>query len=197
MSFHITVNYPESFDESTMTFIDGEQVILEMEHSLFSISKWEEKWHKSYIENSTNKTLTNEETFDYIRCMIVNDEDVDLDVLNYLSFANLEEIQNQIDNKATATWFSERENHIGMSHQTVTSELLYGQMAVLGIPFDEPQHWHLNRLMALIRVCSNLNTPPKKMSKKESARYQSNLIEKRRQEERIKREQAEKEGSLA
>lgn len=184
MSFHIIVHTEELFDEERCEFILGEPIDIEMEHSLYTISKWEEKWHKAYLESSEQKQLTDEEALDYMKCMIIND--VDPDVLRYLTKEDVEEIQKNLNNKATATTFSDKDHHLGATHQTTTSELLYGQMAVLGIPFEPCEHWHLNRLIALIHVTNTLNSPPKKMSKKESAQYQSNLIAKRRAEAKAK-----------
>lgn len=45
-----------------------------------------------------------------------------------------------------------------------TAEVLYGQMFQLGIS-KECERWHLNRLLTLIRVCQESQTPPKKIKK--------------------------------
>lgn len=188
MSFHILIEQTEDFDEIKQEFITYPPVDVEFEHSLYTISKWEQKYHKPYLETAENKKLTAEESLYYVECMIVNDCDK-VFALTHMSPENYEQIQKEINDPATATWFHEEEKRLGMTHQTITNELLYGQMAVLGI-WKECEHWHLNRLLTLIRVCNNLNSPPKKMSKQESAKYQSDLIDRRRAEMKKAQEEA-------
>ena len=59
-----------------------------------------------------------------------------------------------------------RKSNESPSRETVTSDLIYYWMIANNIPV-EFEKWHLERLLALIRVCSIKNSPPKKMSKKE------------------------------
>lgn len=44
----LTIKIPdmEYFDEESQEFVSIKGRILELEHSLISISKWEAKWHK-------------------------------------------------------------------------------------------------------------------------------------------------------
>ena len=62
----ITIPAPKSeqWDEKKEEFVyttAGKDKTLCLEHSLVSISKWESKWHKSWIES---KDKTDEETMD-------------------------------------------------------------------------------------------------------------------------------------
>ena len=152
---------PEEWDEINEEFIPPKTTTLKMEHSLVSISKWEAKWHKSFIHT---KELTNEETMDYIKFMTLN-KNVDPDVYNHLTDDNIKQIREYIDDPMTATTFGADKNTKN-NREIVTAELIYYWMIQLNIPV-EFQKWHLNRLLTLIRVCNIKNQPPKKMSREE------------------------------
>lgn len=152
---------PEGWDEKKQEFIEPKVQILQLEHSLISLSKWESKWCKPFL---SSKEKTSEETMDYIKCMTIT-QNVDPDVYNHLTAKNIEDINNYIYAPMTATTFSDDRN--GKSNrEIITSELVYYWMVALQIPF-ECQKWHLNRLLTLIRVCNVKNQPPKKMSKRD------------------------------
>lgn len=155
----ITVPAIEMFNEVTQEFIQTKEQVLQLEHSLVSVSKWESKWNKPFLD-SNDKTIA--ETLDYIKCMTIT-QNVHDGVYNRLSKSNIEAINNYIDAPMTATTFPNNDGH---SKDIVTSEIIYYWMISLNIPF-ECQKWHLNRLLTLIRVCNVKNTPPKKMSKRE------------------------------
>lgn len=149
----------EFYDEQKQEFVYTKAHTLHLEHSLISISKWESKWHKSYISNP-NKTL--EEALDYVRCMCITK--VDPEVINSITTDNLKTIDEYIGNPMTAVYFFDDNGEDG-TKESITSELIYYWMITNQIPFDPCEKWHLNRLIALIRVCSIKNTPPEKMNK--------------------------------
>lgn len=157
----IVVPAGEMYDEKKEEFISIKEQTLQLEHSLVSLSKWESKWHKPFLDK---KEKTFEETIDYIRCMTLT-QNVDPKVYNFLTRENVEEINKYIENPMTATTFSDNANGKN-NREIVTSELVYYWMIALNIPF-ECQKWHLNRLITLVRVCNVKNQPPKKMSKRE------------------------------
>lgn len=157
----------ELFDESTNEFITvkgTKDQTLELEHSLVSLSKWESKWHKPFLETLNKKQLSTEETIDYIKFMTIT-KNVEDRVYNNLSKENMMEINEYIQNPMTATTISDRSRKGGRG-EILTSEVIYCYMIQLGIP-HEFEKWHLNRLMTLIRVCDIKTQPPKKMSKRE------------------------------
>ena len=154
----ITIPGTESWNEEIEEFVYGKEQTLNLEHSLVSLSKWESKWHKSFL-HTQDKTY--EETMDYIRCMTLT-QNVDPEVYTRLTAKNVEEIEKYIADPMTATTFSEEKGG-KKDREIVTSELIYYWMVSYNIP-SEYQKWHLNRLITLIRVCSVKNSPPKKMS---------------------------------
>ena len=155
---------PEGWDEEKQEFVEPEVQVLMLEHSLVSISKWESKYCRSFIDS---KEMTYEETLFYVECMTLQ-EDIDPEIYSKLTRENVDEIRAYIYSPMTATKVREVKNGRHSSEST-TSELIYYWMIEFGIPF-ECQHWHLNRLLTLIKVCGTKNTPNKKMSKGEIMR---------------------------
>lgn len=164
----------ELFDESTQEFATSEDTILELEHSLVSLSKWESEFEKPFLGP---KEKTNAEVIAYIRCMTIS-TGVPSDVYARLTSENYTDVNNYINAKMTATWFNENVRE-PKSREIITSELIYYWMVALNIPF-ECQYWHLNRLFTLIRVTNLKNTPSKKMSANEIAARNRALNEQRR-----------------
>lgn len=157
----IDIPEQEYYDEKTERFGKTKAIKLYLEHSLISISKWESKWHISFFDS--NKTM--EQTLDYIHCMILNREiDDDSAVINLLTQSDIQRINDYINDPMTATVIKD-DGRRGRT-QKITSELIYCWMVQFNIP-SEYEKWHLNRLIMLIRVCSEENKPKKKMSKRE------------------------------
>lgn len=172
----ITVKSIETFNEETSEFGETKEYKLQLEHSLISLSKWESKWHKPFLDTLEKGKLTKEETIYYIKCMTINH--VDPEAYDLLSSENMKEINDYISDPMTATTF--REDKKGSrNREIITSELIYYWMIVSSIPF-ECEKWHLNRLITLIRVCSVKNEPPKKMSQRELLNRNSALNAARR-----------------
>ena len=152
---------PEGWDDVNQEFIEPKTQILQLEHSLVSLSKWESKWKVPFY---SKKEMTAEETLDYIKCMTLT-KNVDQDVYDHLTRENIDEIMKYIGDPMTATTFSNEDNKAN-NREIITSELIYYWMIASNIPF-ECQKWHLNRLITLIRVCGIKNAPPKKRSRRE------------------------------
>ena len=172
----IVIPGQELWDEQKQEFINTKEQVLQLEHSLISLSKWESKWCKVFL---SKQEKTQEETIDYIKCMTIT-PNVDPEVYNHLTRENIKEIEDYIAAPMTATYFSS-DNAGKSSREQVTSELIYYWMIALNIPF-ECQKWHLNRLLTLIKVCNIKNQPPKKMSKREIMSRNAALNAARRQQ---------------
>lgn len=156
----ITIPAAEAWDEIKQEFIYTQEITLDLEHSLVSLSKWESKWQKAFL---SSKNKTNEEILDYIRCMTIT-PNVNPNVYSYLTADNIKTINSYIEAPMTATVFSDRNNK--PSREIITAELIYYWLIALNIPF-ECQYWHLNRLLTLVKVCNIKNSPKKKMSKRD------------------------------
>lgn len=156
----IFVPSAELYDERTERFVTVNGRELQLEHSLVSISKWESKWKKPFLDN---RVKSRDETIDYIRCMTIS-QNVDPNVFVCLTDANIEAVNRYIDDSMTATTFKNSQKK--PNRQIITSEIIYYWMIALEIPM-ECQKWHLNRLLTLIRVCDEKSQPGKKKSRKD------------------------------
>lgn len=169
----IYVQPMELYNEELGEFISTRGQTLQLEHSLISLSKWESRWKKPFMQQDMNG-ITNEEVLDYIRCMTISPN---VDPMIYYSIGSnkqlVEQIKQYIQDPHTATTIKQKQGR-GRSREIITAELIYYWMIDLGIPF-ECQKWHLGRLLTLIEVCSIKNTPDKKMSKAETFAQNRNL----------------------
>ena len=147
---------------------------LKMEHSLVSVSRWERKWKKPYL---TLEPKTDEEFYDYLRCMTITPKDVSTIVYRSLPQSIIDEAINYINDPMTATTFPKDNRRA--SREIITAEIIYYQMFSLNIPL-ECEKWHLNRLMTQIRVCAVKNSPKKKMSRRETMSQNAALNAQRR-----------------
>lgn len=159
----ITIPDIDCWDEKNEEFVYVKGQTLQLEHSLMSLKKWEQKWCKPFLSKTR---MTPEETRDYIRCMTLT-QNVDPRIYDYMPSEYIEQINKYIDAPMTAAWFSDDQTKKKNRGEAVTAEIIYYWMLAHGIPF-ECQKWHLNSLLALIRVCNIKSAPPKKMSRKEA-----------------------------
>ena len=169
---------PEQWDDEKEEFVPPVTYPLRLEHSLLSIHDWESKWKKPFLHT---KDLTLEETVDYVKFMTL-DADVDPAIYTFLSDENIQEIRKYIEDPMTATTFYDGDDKKkGGKKEIITAEIIYYWMIAQNIPV-EYRRWHLNQLRTLIRVCSEKNAPPKKVSKAEQAKRYAELNAKRRKQ---------------
>ena len=164
----------EQYDETRNEFINTKEKILQLEHSLVSLSKWESKWCKPFL---SKEEKTFEESVDYIRCMTIT-QHMNYDDYSGVTNAQIREVTKYIEAPMTATIFTKDKRP--PNREIITAEIIYYWMVALNIPF-ECQKWHLNRLLTLINVCNIKNNPPKRISRKELMNRNSALNAARRQ----------------
>lgn len=171
----IAVPLSESYDEEKNEFIT-EEFELALEHSLVSISKWEQFFKKPFL---TEDEKSDDELWYYIQCMVLTPE-VPANVWEHLTQDNIVAINDYINDKATATWFNESKATPRTS-EVLTNELIYYWMFAQGIP-KECELWHINRLITLLKVFNLKNSPQKKMSPDELRAYQRRVNAERRKQ---------------
>jgi hypothetical protein len=164
----ITVLGNEYFDEERSEFVYPESEVVELEHSLAVLSRWEAKHEKPFLGK---KDKTQEELLDYVRMMIQSDTDPA--VISRFTEENFEQIGAYMNSKMTATWFSDIPGQ-ARNGETITAELIYYWMSSFSIPL-EFENRHINQLFTVIRIHSLKNQKPKKMSKAEALRKQREL----------------------
>lgn len=170
----LTISSEEKWDEETERFIKPvPKCKIQLEHSLISMSKWEMKWHKPFLE--TEKTR--EENISYIECMVLN-KNFDMNLLLLLSDKDCDRIGEYIKDPMTATVIPKRNTNTGVK-KIYTNELIYYYMSIYSIPV-EFQKWHLNRLLTLIKLCDYESQPPEELSQREIMERNKRLNAERR-----------------
>lgn len=163
----LNIQEKELYHQETNKFIIISACTLTLEHSLISLSKWESKWQMAYFGKQEK---TQNQDLDYIRCMVIGTIK-DTRIFENLTFEELQEVQNYISAPMTATTFRTPTNTKSTNKKDVmTAEVIYAHMFAHHIPI-ECQKWHLNRLLALLKVCDLQNSPKEKMSKKQTAMW--------------------------
>lgn len=166
----------EFFNSETEEFIEVKAQTLTLEYSLVAISKWEQEYGKPFLKEIENN-IPLDEMQDFIRCMTIT-QNVDPIVYKTINVDMCNKVVKYMEKPMTATTFSNEKP--STKKETVTNELVYYWMSALQIPFTPCEKWHFNRLMTLIKVASEKNQPPKKMSKGDILRQNNSLNAMRR-----------------
>ena len=142
---HLTQEQTASnlWNEKTNQFVVFPSFDIRLEHSLWSISKWEEEHCKPFA---------------------LDDDTRPIDYYIPIMDSKKEAIQEYINSSRTATKITASGSQ---KKRIITCELIYCWMAHYGIPF-ECDRWNFNKLMTLIEVCNIENQEEKPMSKSES-----------------------------
>lgn len=160
----LNVQIVEGFDNATQKFVPMQSVELELEHSLVSLSKWEQKYEKPFL-SADKKTI--EETIFYFKCMCLTPNVPD-EVWEHITDTDLQAVNEYINRKMSAAWFNERRGSGGPSREVITADLIYYWMVAQQIDW-QAQYWHLNTLLTLVKVINHKNQPEKKRTRREIA----------------------------
>lgn len=177
----IVIPAQQTFNETTSKFVNFESVTLRLEHSLLSMSKWESIWEVPFF---SREKKTAQQVLSYVKLMA--DAPVSDDTLSLLRASDLNRLNEYLDAKHSATWFSD-EGEKANSTQTVTSELIYYWMTAFSI-WIECESWPLPRLMNLIKIAQLKSDTGKKKgrSKTQMLSERASLNAKRRAEQKSK-----------
>lgn len=170
----ITITIPETelYDHEKNEFIIRESIDLRFIFNLVTLDKWEAKYRKRLLDN---EDITVEEYCDLFKMMCLDDFDISL--IDNDIFGQL---MKYIKDIPTATIFPKRNSNKGSTRKPIyTSEIIYAYMAIVGIDL-EWENRNLNKLITLINVVNDLQSPPEKMSRQEALEEHRNLILERR-----------------
>lgn len=146
----------EYYDSDKNQFEYDKGGIVRFEYSLKSLYNWEGKWKKPFLKGE----LTDEELIDFYMSM-----SLDPIKRHFLTDEVMETLSKYIGDLTTATTFStpQKDGNGFTRGKIYTSEELYALMFEANVPL-EFENRNLNRLLVILRIISNHNTPPKKMS---------------------------------
>lgn len=172
----ITIPATELFIPLKNEFMEIAEQKIVLEHSLVSVSKWEAKWHKPFLNLGYKMTL--DELYSYIECMCVT-KNVSATSIRLITSADIERIKDYINDPMTATIISTANSSKKKNGKFITNEEIYYMMFSYQIP-KECEKWHLNRLMTLLEVFAAKNSSDQKMSKAEIYKQNAQLNAARR-----------------
>ena len=165
---HLTIPAQELFNEDTNEFFTIKEQTIRLKHSLISISKWEAKHKKPFLDRVHDKTP--EETMDYIKFMTLT-QNVNPVYYTRLTMQQIKMVQDYISETMSGTSIREMEKK-GANLKPISAEEIYFWMTEYNIP-PEYAKWHLSKLLMLVRVCGIRKAPPKKGKKKPGENYRS------------------------
>lgn len=166
------------WDEKEEEFKEIGGITVELEHSLYTIAGFESKWKKAF---ASKEGLTREQFLDYIQNFMCQTPDVPVSAWLTMTQENMKTIAEYLEDPMSAAKIHGFGGSKEPSYRkdTMVSDLVYYYMTQFNIPF-ECEHWHLNRLMKLIDICTVKQAPRKKINKREAALQQAKLNAERR-----------------
>ena len=162
----------QTYDEDLNKFVMAEpsRIIL-MEHSLYSMALWEEKYTRPFPTGDDSMSAF--EYLDYINMMCLNatiekDELTDENVATITEYINTPHTATRINSKNESS-----------ASKIITTEQIYASMTIGRVDWSA-QYWNINRLMTLLEVVADMQSDKKKMSKQEIYEQNRRLNEERR-----------------
>lgn len=177
----LNVKEQELWNPVTEEFFKSKSIVVHLEHSLISMSKWESIWCKPFlpVKGVVDGISNYAEELSYIECMIIGKTPEHLPETLYQQHG--QKIQDYIAHPATATKIY-RSGPESRTKSIITTELIYYWMIRFQIPMD-CEKWHINRLLMLIDICNvkeKQAAGKDKMTPAQAARYQYELNKARR-----------------
>ena len=161
MPLTITTKEIQLINEDTLEIITIPSETIVLEHSLAAMSKWERLWHDQFLKDREHvgDPLTREQMISYLECMTLNGP---FDVRIYLGFdqATMNKIRAYMEDPMTGTKFVEEVGRGQAAGTVMSAEEIYYAMFKWNVPM-ECENWHINRLMALLRVYGEKENPKK------------------------------------
>lgn len=158
-----------------MITLNVTDVDLEFEHSLVSLSKWEEHYEKPFYNPNKQESRPVEEWDKYFEFMFIGPKEYSHLVLILTDEDKIRLVQ-YIQKKSTATTINQIQKQSGPK-ENPTSELIYYWLVAFRIPFRPTETWHLNRLLTLVEVCSAKQAPPPKKGRRDQAKLAQSMRE--------------------
>lgn len=159
----------EYYDDNSNQFVYDEGGVVRFEYSLKAIYDWEGKWKKPFLKKDER---TDDELVDFYMKMAldpIKEQFITPEIMNILS--------QYIADSHTATTFASSPQ--GQKAKIYTAEELYALMTMSSIPL-EFENRNLNRLMVILRIISEYNSPPKKMTKQDIYKQNAELNKQRK-----------------
>lgn len=166
----ITIPGDEFWDDEVEMFRYTDDIVLEFEHSLVSLSKWEAKYHKLFL---SSEKQTEDEMIGYIEAMLVTPGATRED-LNLLTAEHVEQISQYVNDPMTGTTISNLPNQRSRSSERISNELIYFWMNEYKID-KACETWHLNRLFTLIKVHYAKTQKPQKINRQKHIQSMAEL----------------------
>lgn len=162
----------EFYDDDKQEFIYEKGGIVRFEYTLRVMYEWEAKWKKPFLKGN----LEDIELIDFYKMMALDPLDD-----RFLTTDVMTKLAEYIGNPNTATIFSSAggESSGTSKAKVYTSEELYALMIMANVPLEFEDR-NLNRLLTVLRIISNYNNPPKKMTKQEIMKQNQELNRQRR-----------------